>query len=114
MAEFVIPPEYEGGFVGMRSLDEGQVGELVAALEDEPPTLNRAKLRSRVASKTDTIARSALEQIVETLVSLYALRDSMGLETAAFAGMICDAMDESGVEELRFEDDEEREIFRAR
>lgn len=114
MAELVIPPEYEGGFVEMRELDEGQVGELVSALEDEPPTLSRSRLRLRVASKVSTITRSDLDQVMETLVSLYALRDSMGLATPDFVNAICDAMDESDIVELWFEDDEDREQFKAR
>lgn len=114
MAELVIPPEYESGFVEIRGLDEEQVEELVSALEGEPPTLSRSRLRLRVASKVSTIARGDLDQVMEALVSLYALQDNMGLATPDFVNAICDAMDESAVVKLWFEDDEDREYFKAR
>lgn len=114
MADLVIPPEYEDGFVEMRGLDEGQLAALVSALEGEPPTLNRSRLRSRVASKVSAIARSDLDRVMEVLASLYALRESMGRTLPDFADAICDAMDESDAVDLWFEDGEDRERFKAR
>ena len=114
MAELRIPEEYERGFVAIRALNEEQVQDLVLAFEGEPPTLSRADLRARIGSRVNTVTRGDLDRVVETLVSLYALRDSMVLETSDFADVICEAMDESGVEELEFDDDEDRGLFKTR
>lgn len=114
MAELRIPPEYQRGFVVMRHLDEEQVQKLISALEGESPTVNRAALRSRVMSNVGTIARGDLDLVMDTLVSLYTIRESLEMQQPDFADAVCEAMDESGVEELGFEDDEDRELFKAR
>lgn len=116
MADIRIPEEYERGFIEIRALDEAQVAAFLSALEDEPPTLKREDLQSRVASKVDgVIASEELDRIIETLSSLYGLRDNMGIQTVSeFADIVCEAMDLSDVEELWFEDEEERASFKER
>ena len=115
MAELQIPPEYQSGFVQIRQLDEEQVQDLVSALEVETPTVNRAALRSRIASKIDTIARGDLDLVINTLVSLYTVRESLESDTTPdFVEDICEAMGESGVAELGFNGDEERDSFKDR
>lgn len=115
MAELRIPEEYQRSFAEIRGLSEEQVQELIAALESEPPTLNRSDLRSRVATKVSgTMDRGDVDRVMDTLLSLYALRESMSLDTPGLADAISQAMDESGVEELEFDDDEERDFFKDR
>lgn len=115
MAELQIPPEYQSGFVQIRQLDEEQVQDLVSALEVETPTVNRTALRLRIASKIDTIARGDLDLVINTLVSLYTVRESLESDTTPdFVEDICEAMDESGVAELGFNGDEERDSFKDR
>jgi hypothetical protein len=114
MVDLRIPKEYQRGFAEIRRLNEGQVQELVSALEGETPTVSRDNLRSRTASKTDTIARSDLDRVIDTLVSLYSLRDGMELDTPDFADAVCEAMDESGAEELEFDNDDDRGDFKRR
>lgn len=113
MADIRIPEEYERGFIEMRQLTERQAQELASALESEPPTLDRASLRSGVASKMSDLARADVDRIVDTLFSLYALQSSLNLEASDLADVICDALDESGVAELAFEEDEDRDFFKA-
>jgi len=116
VAEIRIPEEYERGFFEIRELEEGQVLDLLAALESEPPTVNRAELQSRVASKvSDAISHGELDRIMEILVSLYGLRDSMAVrETSDFVDIVCDAMDTSDADELWFANREERDFFKDR
>lgn len=114
MAEIRIPEEYERGFLEIRELSEGQIEELITVLDNTPPVLNSENLQSRVVSVTESIDSEDLEPIVETLVSLYALRDAMNLEVPEFADIICDAVDASGVGGLEFANDEERAFFEAR
>lgn len=116
MPEIRIPEEYERGFFEIRELEEEQASELLAALESEPPTLNRVDSHARVASKVgDAVPRGELDRIMEVLSSLYGLRDSMAVrELSDFAEIVCDAMDASDTEELWFEDGEDRELFKDR
>ena len=108
-----IPEEYQDGFVVIRDLKEQQVQELVSALEDEVPTLNRADLRLRIGEKVTTIPPRELDEVIETLLSLYALRDDMGLPIPDFAEVICETMEESDVEVLEFSGEADRNYFKA-
>lgn len=113
MPEIRIPDEYQRGFAEMRQLTERQAQELVLALEAEPPTLDRTGLRFGVASRMSDLARNDVDRIIDTLLSLYALQSSMSLETLDFVDTVSRAMDASGIEELVFGGDEERELFKS-
>ena len=114
MAEFAIPEEYQRGFIDIRQLDEDRVRKLVLALEDAPPTRNRADLQRRIVEKTGSESDGDLDEIMETLISLYALRDSMGLDLPEFVELVDEMMEESHIEELNFADDEDRENFNTK
>lgn len=86
---------------------------MISALGDEKPTLNRVDLLLRVGEKVTTIPPSELDEVTETLLSLYALRDDMGLPIPDFAEVICETMEESDVEELEFSDEVDRDHFKA-
>src|SRR5215211_3244060 len=112
MAELTIPEEYEDGFVAIRRLEEDRVRGLVAALKDEPTTLRRTKLQERLEAKT-SIPPSDLASILETLISLYALRDSVDEELPVFVEVISEMVNESDIETLSFANEKEREHFEA-
>ncbi len=111
MAEFAIPEQYERGFIEIRGLDDDEVRELVSVLKDEPPMLDRVDLRQRVSQKVSPDLSSKLYEIMETLISLYSLRDSMGLALPDFVDVVTGMMDDSYIEELEFANKEERESF---
>jgi hypothetical protein len=113
MAGLRIPPEYVRGFLEIRELDEAEEQELLAALESEPPTFNRPELQARLLSTLPDTDPDHLERIMETMTTLYALRDNTGLSTPDFAEAVCDAMNASSAEELVL-DDEERGFFTER
>lgn len=106
-----IPEEYQDGFIVIRKLEEEQVQELISALEEQEPTLNRLDLRLRIGERITTIPLNELDKVMETLLSLYALRDDMGLSIPDFAEVISDTIEESDNEGLRFADDMERGRF---
>lgn len=114
MAEFGIPEQYERGFIEIRQLREDQVRELVSALEGALPTRNRADLQKAVEEKMPPDLSDDLGELMETLISLYALRDSMGLEVQNFVEVVDEMMDESYIEELNFANEEDRERFNAK
>ena len=114
MADLTIPEQYERGFVEIRRLEEDQVQELVSALEDESPMLSRADLQQRVEQKLSFDLSNNLDEIMETLVSLYALRDNAGLTLPDFVEAVTGMVDESDIEELKFAQEEERESFKSK
>lgn len=90
--------------------------DLVSALEGQPPTPNRSDLYDRVASQVgrETIGPSELKAMLDALISLFALRDGMEMNTPEFVGAIADAMEQSGIDSLEFFEVEHRETFEAR
>lgn len=113
MARITIPDEYQLGFAVLRDLEENQVRELVAVLEAERPTRLRSGLYSRVKSNVESIENSELDAALDTLLSLFSLRDDLGLSTHDLVSTVADAMDASEFDELAFPDAESRESFEA-
>ena len=115
MVQLSIPPEFEQGFVELRQLREDQVRALASALKDQRPTLRRSDLRRRVGERvSDTIAPDELSEVLATLYSLYPLRDDTGQPMPDVVDAICDAMDESYVDELHFSGEDDRSRFKGR
>lgn len=113
MVRVSIPEDYRLGFAILRGLEDDQVQELVLAIEEERPTRRRAGLYSRVASKVESIERSELDAMMDTLLSLFALRDELRLPTPEFIRTVSEAMEDSAFDELAFPDGESRESFEA-
>jgi hypothetical protein len=114
MAELTIPKEYRRGFAELLSLvKKDRAQELVAALEEVRPIRNRAALRATVASKVGGIGRRELNELVNTLISLFAVRDNLSVPTPEFVGTISDAMGRIESDDLAFPDRESRESFEA-
>lgn len=87
--------------------------ELISVLEEQTPTVNRLDLRLRIGERITSIPTNELDKVMETLLSLYALRDDMGLSIPDFVEIIGDTINESDNERLRFADDMERSHFDA-
>lgn len=114
MVELTIPREYRRGFAELLGLvREGRAQELVAALEEVQPVRSRAALRLDLASKLDSIGPSELSEIVDTLISLFAVRDNLGLTTPELVEAISGVMDQSESDDLAFPNSEIRESFDA-
>lgn len=96
-----VPRQYEGGIVKIRDLGDESVQELLHALRKTPATYNQSTLASAVASMTDTIAASDVEEIVPALLSLYSYRDYSQTEVTDVAQGIARGMEESESERLR-------------
>ena len=113
MVEFAIPEQYERGFVEILRLDENQAHGLVSALEDAPPTRNLTDLQRVTEEKMDQALPSDLNEIMETLSSLYGLRDNTGLDLPEFTEVISEMVEESHAEGLEFTNEKDRERFKA-
>lgn len=111
MEQLTIPEEYRSGFAGLRALGKDQADELISALHNVQPVRRRASLYARVASEAKSVERSQLDEMLDVLISLFALQDDMSMSTAEFVRTISDAMDRSGVEDLTFTEKVERSSF---
>lgn len=113
MAQLNIPKEHHRGFAELRSLTEDQARELTSALEETQPTRSRASLYASAASSMESLDRSQLEAVIDTLISLFSLRDSLNVSIPEFVDTVAAMLADSDVDELEFSDSEDREIFTA-
>ncbi|OUL34317.1 hypothetical protein [Nostoc sp. 106C] len=75
MAELEIPEKYKPGFEQLVNIDRTTVNELINALSQAPPSLLVEELASAVASQVKALTVEEVEDLIETLISLYNLRD---------------------------------------
>lgn len=114
MAQLSIPREYRRGFAALLKLKEDQVQELASVLEEGQTLRSRGELQLEMATKVESIERNDLEEVMDTLISLFPLRDNMSASTPVFVDIIADAMSESQDENLAFSDEVSRESFEAK
>jgi hypothetical protein len=113
MARLTIPEELRQGFAALLDLEAPQVEELASALGALRPTNSRISLRANVASDVKSIEGPELNAVVDTLISLFSLRDSLGMATPEFTGTIADAVERSEPDQLAFPDAKARQTFEA-
>jgi hypothetical protein len=113
MASLTIPEEYHAGFAAIRGLSPGSVDELISVLEELPARFDRVELRSRARSGVKSIPHDVLDAVMDTLLTLYVLRDDENLPMEDFSSEVAEAMDESGIESLTLAG-EERVAFKQR
>ena len=74
MASLVIPEEYEAGYAKLISLEDSAIEKLIQALADAPMLLRPMDLvASLIKGLSGSIDDSDVHQILQTLISLYAL-----------------------------------------
>jgi hypothetical protein len=113
MTSLVIPEEHYAGFAAIRDLPQEVVEEFISVLEDQPTRLDRAELRSRVKSALDPAVRGEAESMMDTLVSLYVLRDNLSISMEEFVDEIVEAMEESKAASLDLPG-EKQQVFKER
>lgn len=111
MTRLNIPDHYKDGLVGILNLDDKHYENLLSTLKETPLTLNFPKFMSSVASQVPEV--EALDEILETLISLYVaiIGHDMSLET--FVSELCQAAEEKQDEQLKITE-ENKEIFKDR
>lgn len=111
MVQLSIPDEYRIGFTALRDLKEDQEQQLVSALKEVPPVRSRGALRASVLSKVVGAEGVEFDEVLDTLTSLFTLRDDLSMSTSELVGVITDAMDQSEFVGLGFPDEESRRSF---
>lgn len=105
MAALEIPEEYRSGIAKLLALDDGSAEALISALNHAPPTISTFELSSILAPKVTRVSREEIEDITDSLVSLYLTNQHHPDLEDELVEDICDAMNESGVEELKIPED---------
>src|SRR6266436_1359965 len=113
MTPLKIPEEYEGGLAKLLALSEESAEALLSALSDAPPVMSTFELSSLLTSKVASVPREEMEDILDTLVSLYLTQQNHGESANEVAEGICSAMEESGKKELKLSK-ENRDRFKRR
>lgn len=111
MAQITIPVEYQPGFSELLALEKDQAHELVSALKEIRATRNRRGLRRSVKSKVENIEHAELDEIIDMLISLFGLRESLDVDTPEFVSIISEAIQDSDLAGIGFLDEESRESF---
>ena len=113
MASLVIPEEHYAGFAAIRDLPHEVLERFISVLEEQPARLDREELRSTVTSGVESEVRGEVESMMDTLASLYVLRDELDLSTEEFVDELVETMDESEAAPLELSSEQRRE-FRER
>lgn len=116
MAALTIPGAYYADFEALKRLllDDELAGEFLAGLGEETIVPDDPELASKLASKIPTVAEDEIDGVLKVLVSLHLLRARYDYPPVAnFAEDVCQAMDQSDAQELRFHGGE-RDRFKGR
>lgn len=110
-----IPSQYQDGFIGIRDLpSEAVLQELLSALETAPLLMSSDALSERLSEDVEGIPRKSISDITASLLSAYSLREQFDISMSEVAGHLARTMQESGVERLRFEGENQRAEFERR
>jgi hypothetical protein len=111
VAALQIPEIYKSGLAKLLALSQGSSEALLAALKDAPPVMSTFDLSSLLASKVKSVSREELEDIADTLVSLYLTQQHHPDSGDELVEDICRAMDKSDAQELKLSE-ENRDHFK--
>ncbi len=106
-----IPEEYRDGLAKLLELPDESFRELLVAIQEERPTLHYADFSARVARKISGIKPNEVQDVIETLVSLYGVRTRWGLEIPELAQIVTQATEWDWESEFS---GEERDSFEGR
>lgn len=101
MAALEIPEQYKSGLAKLLALRQESAEALLAALNDAPPVISTFELSSLLASKVKSVSREEIEDIADTLVSLYLTQQHHPDLADELPEDICRAMDDSDAQELK-------------
>jgi hypothetical protein len=111
MAALRIPEEYKSGLAKLLALSEESAEALLAALNEAPPVMSTFELSSLLASKVRSVPREEIEEITDTLVSLYLSQQHHPDLGNELVEDVCRKMDDSGAQELKLSE-ENRDHFK--
>lgn len=108
-----IPDQDVNGLKKIRELSEKIVKELIGALLEAPPVMDRKELTQFLAAKVSNISEADLEEIVRVLIAMSSARLLLDWPLSEFTERVCQAIEQVHKEELKFTE-KTRESFRGR
>ena len=99
-----IPRQYQDGFAKIRDMPAEAVRQLLSALDYAPLLMNPDALAEQIASEVEGISGDDISDIIWSLLSVYSLREELGLSTSDVTEQIGRAMQESRSEKLKLTD----------
>lgn len=92
MASIKIPDRYKAGLVVLSDLPDAIFGEVIASLNAMPsPSKGQKELTAWVSSEAKGVSLPDLQNLVETLASLYRLRVKSGVKPDVLAADVAEA-----------------------
>ncbi|MGI8882929.1 MAG: hypothetical protein ACR2IA_01625 [Pyrinomonadaceae bacterium] len=103
MARFIrrIPEDYQSGLARVVSLSNNDINELLTIFENTPVILNGKKFNQELLPKITFLESVEARNLIETIGSLYELRNQLDLTTEEFVDEITDVMKESQNKKLK-------------
>lgn len=101
MAKLRIPRGAETGLIKLKALDEESFQRLLSVLGEIPPVFQQEHLVACVTQEMSSVPKADLDDILETVLSLYGAQTRLDVSMTELAGHICTAMEESDTEQLR-------------
>src|SRR5262249_19067411 len=89
---FTIPAADRASLATLGELALAELDELIAALEEAPPTADMQALAKKIAPAVPFVPVEKLRPILETLSTLYFLRELSGVPRSGFLGDLIDAI----------------------
>ncbi len=96
-----IPRSRIPGLIKLRKLEERALKELVAALEDAPPTIQSASLVEFLIPRVSSIPEADIKEVLDLLISLSRAQIQANVPISKVARDVCVLMEQSDDEELR-------------
>lgn len=110
LPELRIPERYHAGFAKIIRLEDEPFQELLSVLREEPPALDHEELSARIAPKVSAVSPGDIDDILETLDSLYAARARFALPVAGFAEAVRRAVEQSDAAEPRLPEEDGKRL----
>src|SRR5258706_552669 len=99
MAALSLPDEFKAGISQILTVSDETARALIALLERAPMAFDYEELSASIADKIKGISAEELDETIETLVSLYAVRDSVGVPLAEFVDDVTEAVEETDLKD---------------
>src|SRR5438045_2175910 len=85
MSTISIPSRYHAGIKKLMTASDATIESLVGAVGAAPPSINWEVLSEAVSPQVPELNRNDTDEMIEALVALYSVRESLGQQVEEFA-----------------------------
>jgi hypothetical protein len=98
MAILTIPKELRAGMAEILEISDQSFNEIASVLIDAPLAFQYEELADKVRDKFKSISQDAIEDMFQTLIMLYTVRDTAGVPSDDFINDIVEGIEEDDAE----------------